>query len=348
MIPTPLVTLNRACGLKQRRPRCRAVRVENRHFLWLAASLVLAASFLSSCDLSWLFGKKSAPSISSYSVTAAQNPGLSSDETAIINGTDIYLTLPYLYAVDGVAVTPTVGLPSGSNISPSGTYVVKDNLALTLSSGGGTYNYTLHLGVDPATIALPPFIQSFVVTQAQNSSVLTTDSDAVIYGNGVYVTLPYSVITEEIPLTPTVQLASGYTITPTGSYPFINGATLEVTNTSTSQLYDYKLYVAADPSTSPPLPPLETFEYLSTNNSLLSSNSVGVIEGQNVYTTLPYSALQNQTPLTPTVTLAGGYTISPSGSYVPTDGQTLVVINTQTSQVLDYTLHVAVATSTIP
>lgn len=322
-----------------------------RRFFLLVLITALSVFLFGSCDLSSLFGKKQSPQyLSSYAVTASQNPGLSQDEPAIMNGTDIYITLPYLYAVDGVAVTPAVGLQAGASVSPGGTYVVHDDMPLAVSANGTTYTYTLHVAVDPNTIALPPFLESFDATAAQNT-VLSQDADAVIYGNGVYITLPYSVITEQLPLTPTITLAPGYTISPTGTYPFINNTTLEVTNTSTAQLYDYHLYVAADPSTSPPLPPLQTYAFTFTaaqNSTMLTTDADGVIDGTDIFVTLPYTSLQNQTPLTPSVQLESGYTISPSGSYVPTDGMTLVVIDTATSGVTDYTLHVAVATSTIP
>lgn len=314
----------------------------------IAAMLApLCCLLATSCDLTSLAG--SDPQyIASYAVTSASNPELPTNETAIISGRGVYLTLPYRFAVAGVAVNPTVKLENGARaITPEGPYVAKDGMALAVTAGGGRYTYTLHVGVDPATIALPPLIASFTVTAARNS-VLSSDAHGVIYADGVYLTLPYSVVTEEIPLTPTVTVAPGYSLSPTGTYPLRDGETLELTNTATSELSEYTLHVAADPATSPPLPPLESFRFLTGDNAGLSADADGVIEGTDIYVTLPYAAIETQIPMTPTVVLQSGYTITPSGSYVPQDGETLLVVNANTSGTTAYTLHVAVATSTIP
>jgi len=309
--------------------------------LWITAGV--------SCDLTSLFGGKQTPAyIASYAVDTAQNPQLGANETAIVNGTDIYLTLPYMFAVEKVAVTPSVAFENGASaMSPSGTYAVSDGMALSVSAGGNSYSYTLHVGVDPSTVAIPSLISSFVVSAAANPS-LSQDETAVLYGNGVYVTLPYSVITEGVPLTPTVTVPSGYVFSPTGSWPFVDGKTVEVTQSATSQLYLYTLHVAADPATSPPLPPLQLYELAAAGNPSLSSNEVGVISGTNIYLTVPYAALSAQTPLAVTTTLQSGWTITPSGSYVVSDGMPLTVVNTTTSTIVTYTLHVAVSTSTVP
>ena len=319
--------------------------------LGLLPLAVLLAATLTSCNLAGLFGgsgNSGAPQLlTGFTVAAKQNPGLAADETAVVDGTNIYLTLPYLYAVQGEAVTPTPKLASGATIKPEGTYVIKDGMALSVTAAGTTYSYTVHLGVDPSTIALPPLLTAYAVKAADNSNI-PNDENAVIYGKSVYLTLPYSIITESLPLTVTASTASGYSLSPTGTYAPTDGMTLEVTNNNTQQLYDYTLHVAADPSTSPPLPPLQTYQFLASNNSALSSDANAVIDGTDIFVTLPYTALQTQTAMTPTVKLLSGYTISPSGSYIPQDGMTLVVLNTKTEQVTDYTVHVAVATSTIP
>ena len=323
-----------------------------RRRIWMRSGLVilavLAALSADSCDLSCVLGGCQSEYIQSYAVDTADNPQLGSDETAQINGTDLYLTLPYMFAVEGVAVTPSVSFENGgSSIEPSGTYAVKDGMPLTVTAKGKSYSYTLHVGVDPSTVATPPLISSFVVTAAANPS-LTQDETAVLYGDGVYVTLPYSVITEGVPLTPTVAVPSGFTFSPSGSWPFADGKQLEVTETANSQLYLYTLHVAADPATSPPLPPLQLFELAASQNTAPSQNEVAVISGTDIYITVPYAALSGQTPLTVTVALESGWTITPSGSYVLSDGMPLTVVNTTTNTIVTYTLHVAVSTSTVP
>jgi len=315
-------------------------------FLLAAAFTTALCLTLFSCDLSAIFGKNS-QYITGFVLKAKDNPGLSSDITAAINGTDINLVLPYLYAVDDAAITPTVSLTSNATVSPSGAYVVKDGMNLLVTQNSTNYTYTVHTGVDPASLTITPPLQSYSADQADNSS-LAQDYHAVIFGNGVYLTLPYSLITSGLAVTPTVGLQSGYTISPSGSYTPVDGMTLNVTNTATSALTQYTLHVAADPATSPALPPLQTFTYTTALNSSLSSDIQAAVSGLDVYITLPYQALQTQQPLTPTVTLESHYTITPSGSYVPIDGMTLALVNSQTLTTTSYTLHVAVSTSTIP
>ncbi len=313
------------------------------------SGLAVVSALLSGCDLASLFGKGGAPSyLQAYAVTAAENPGLPHDETAIIEGTGVYLTLPYLFAVEHVAVTPEVSLSDGATIAPAGTYAVSDGMTLTVTQGGVSYDYELHVGVDPGTVASPPLLLSYVIPAAANP-VLAADSTGVIYGNGVYVTLPFAVISEELPLTPSVTVAAGYAIEPSGTYALVDGMTLEVTQSATSELFDYTLHVAGDPATSPALPPLESYAVTAAENpSVGSSDADAVISGTDIYITLPYSALEAQAPLTPSVALQAGYAITPSGSYVLSDGLTLVVVDAATAGILDYTLHVAVATNTIP
>jgi len=301
---------------------------------------------LFSCDLSAIFGKNS-QYITGFVLKAKDNPGLSSDIAAAINGTDINLVLPYLYAVDGAAITPTVSLSANASVSPSGSYVAKDGMNLVVTKGGTNYTYTVNTGVDPSTLTATPPLQAYSVDQAQNGS-LSRDYHAVIYGNGVYLTLPYSLITSGLAITPTVGLQSGYTISPSGSYTPADLMTLNVTNSATSALTQYTLHVAADPATSPALPPLQTFTYTAALNPTLSSDIQAAVSGLDVYITLPYQTLETQQPLTPTVTLESHYTITPSGSYVPIDGMTLALVNSQTLTTTSYTLHVAVSTSTIP
>ena len=193
----------------------------------------------------------------------------------------------------------------------------------------------------------PPLITSFAC-DTSNNSILSQNESAVLYGTGIYITLPYAVITEQYPLTPTVTLPTGYTIAPTGSYALVNGMQIEVTQTASAELFLYTLHVAADPNTAPPLPPLQLFELQQSQNPSLPADSVGVISGSNIYLALPYSALQAGTSFNVTTNLEPGYTINPSGTYALSDGMSIIVINSTTNAITTYTLHIAVSTGSLP
>jgi len=95
---------------------------------------------------------------------------------------------------------------------------------------------------------------------------------------------------------------------------------------------------------STPTPALiSSFVFQAAKNPPLTSDEVATITAPNVYITVPYSVIQNQTSLSPTVTLQTGYALTnPSGAFVPTDGMTLVITETSNSTISNYTLHVSV------
>ena len=88
---------------------------------------------------------------------------------------------------------------------------------------------------------------------------------------------------------------------------------------------------------------ISSFAFQASKNASLTTDEVATITAPNVYITVPYSVIQNQTSLTPTVTLQTGYALTnPSGAFVPTDGMTLVITQTSNSTISNYTLHVSV------
>ena len=88
---------------------------------------------------------------------------------------------------------------------------------------------------------------------------------------------------------------------------------------------------------------ITSFAFLASKNSALSSDEVATISAPNLYITLPYNVIQNQTSLTPTAMLQSGYSLTnPSGAFVPTDGMTLVITNLSNQNISNYTLHVSV------
>jgi len=93
--------------------------------------------------------------ISSFVLQASQNSALTSDATAVVSGTDIYLTLPYTVVKSSTPLTPTVSfISSDYTITPSTAYAMTNGMTLTLTqlSTGKTYQYTLNVAMDPATV----------------------------------------------------------------------------------------------------------------------------------------------------------------------------------------------------
>lgn len=334
---------------------------------WIPLDVVavaIAAFLVQSCNLAQLFGLKASPPLQEYSVLASNNSSLSQDATGLIKGTGIYLMLPYGPVANGTQLTPTVKLPGGYSISPSGSYWVHDGMTLTVTetSNDTTTSYYLHVSEIPSTTPSPgpaSAIASFNFTAAANAGVLTADADGVVYGTNVYVTLPYVVVSEmqsgAVKLSSTVALQSGYTLTspPAGTrYAYTDGMTLDVTDSTTNQSYNYILHISATPNSqfSGSSSLVQSFAVTHALNPLIiPTDCVGVINGTNIYLTLPLSVVMSGTQLTPSVTLQSGYTISlPSGSsYELTDGMTLVITQTSSGAFTDYTLHVGTSAASM-
>jgi hypothetical protein len=89
---------------------------------------------------------------------------------------------------------------------------------------------------------------------------------------------------------------------------------------------------------------ITSFSFLTSNNPALTQSYIATIVPPNVNIEVPYSVIQNQAALTPTVTMQAGYALtSPSGVFVPsTSGTTLVITNTSTLTITNYTLNVSV------
>jgi hypothetical protein len=91
-----------------------------------------------------------------------------------------------------------------------------------------------------------------------------------------------------------------------------------------------------------------SFAFLTSNNSALTQNYTATIAPPNVSIEVPDSIIQNQTPLTATVTMQSGYTLtSPTGAFYPSNGMSLSILNTSTNVVSTYTLLVSVDPGTL-
>jgi len=278
--------------------------------------------------------------ILSFAYLSSNNPSLTQNYTAALSGNSITVLLPQTVIQSGTSLTPTVSLTSGYSMSPSGAFVPTNGMSIVITntSTGATANFLLLL----SSLSSSP-LQSFAYLTTNNPS-LTQNCAGIVSASSVSVQLPQSVISAGTALTPTVNLMSGYTIAPGGSYVPINGIALTVTCVATGATTSFTLLVTAIP----PSNILTSYAFLTSNNQQsLPQNYVGTISGTTISIEVPYSIIQNQTPLTPTVGLQSGYTINPTGAYYPNNGMTLAVTCTSTGVVSNYTLDVSVDPGTL-
>ena len=146
--------------------------------------LLLSPLFLSlsSCDLSVFFAKNGsgtpgstttgggggsgATYVQSYVITAAANAGsgLTADATAVITGTNIYITLPYSIIQTQTKLIPTITMQSGYTMAGTAAPFVQNDgmiLVVTKTSDASIYNYTLHVAVDPTSLAYLKLANAF-------------------------------------------------------------------------------------------------------------------------------------------------------------------------------------------
>jgi hypothetical protein len=193
-------------------------------------------------------------------------------------------------------------------------------------------------------------LQSFSVTAAANSGVVTTDYVAVISAPNIYLELPENVITDNLLVTPTSVLGDGYSISPTGSCHLTDSEIIVLTNSS-GVVTNYTLHLSIDPNTvsggssSSILLGLSVTKAL--NSTYCTQDYTATISGKNVYISLPYTIVANSLTVTPTITVASGYTCAQTGTFVLADGTVLVVSNSSTGAVSNFTVHVSVDANTI-
>jgi hypothetical protein len=257
---------------------------------------------LSACDLSWLTGKSSGAPATPMGLTVT---GVTSTTASLSwsassgamsyqlfrNGTKVYNNSATSYTDSGLAPSTSYQYTVQAS-NASGSSAQSPSVTATASAGGG--------GSGGSSL-----ITSYGFLASNNPS-LTQDATATITAPDVYVILPYSVIQAQTPLTPTVTLASGYSISPSGSYVPTDGMTLVLTNTSDQSIHNYKLHVSVDPNSIAFLQLGSPFYYDSSGNkqTLKSSQyTLSLATLTNTYTlllntdnfTLPYvvNAVQN-------------------------------------------------------
>jgi len=188
-------------------------------YLFILGFIVISIC-ITSCDFAGIFKKSSSSNsttttttttsgsnyILSYKVTAANNSSyLTTDYTAVITGTNIYITLPYSIVENSYKLTPTVSLESGYTITPSGSYVLSDGLSITLvhSGDGSTYTYTLHVSVDASTVSFLHLANPFYYDSSGTKTSITSSE----------YTLTYSTSTKKFTITLNTDTYGNYGVT---------------------------------------------------------------------------------------------------------------------------------------
>ena len=268
--------------------------------------IVAAGLFLTSCEsgsgssgnsmlsglLALITPNGGGHSITAYSFTSAQNPGLSADVSGTISGTSIAVTVPYgtmvtslkaTFATTGASVTvgsaaQTSGVTANDFTNPV-TYTVT-------AADGSTQDYTVTVTI---AVNTAKEITAFGFTSA-NNSVLSTDVTGAISGTNISVTVPYGT---------TSVTALVATFTTTGTSVKI-GTTVQTSGTTVNDFLSAKTYTvtAADGSTqsytvtvtvaSASAKAITAFSFTSAKNSVLSADVTGTISGTNIAVTVPY------------------------------------------------------------
>jgi hypothetical protein len=275
----------------------------------------------------------SAKQITSFSLRAADNPGLSADVAGVVTGTSIAIGVPFGTAV--TALVPTV-VHTGASVGPA-SGVAQDfthPVPYTVTAvDGSTQTYSVTVGVGASS--------SKEITRF---AILGTDG--TLNGTNIAVTVPNG--TDVTGLAPTIT-HTGVSVSPASGVPhdFTSPATYTVTAADGSTKA-YTVTVAVSPSSSKDI---TRFTILGTDGTLNGTNiAVTVPNGTNITSLTPiisYSGVSVSpasgvphdftNPATYTVTAADGstksYTVAVSSTAIPAFNLSTATINSAPSDV---------------
>jgi len=179
--------------------------------------------------------------ITTFSILAEDNPGLSSDVHATIDGVNIHCTLPAGTSV--TALKPTI-VHTGNSVSPSsGTttnFSNKVNFTIT-AEDQSTTTYEVTVNVTPPVLSSNKTITSFSFLKADNPS-LSENVLGIISGQNILCTIPSGVSVTA--LKPTI-LHTGISISPASgsAHDFTSNVSYSVTAEDGSR-QDYNVSVS--------------------------------------------------------------------------------------------------------
>ncbi len=308
------------------------------------AALVLIASFMTGCSQAkslpnWWFAFLSDPvTITEFSFLSADNPGLSSDVTGIISGSNISLTVPFgteistliaTFISAGESITvlddPQISGETENDYTGPVTYTVT-------AAKGGTAEYLVTVIVAPDTAKE---ITAFGFPSAS--------ATGIIDGTNISVTVPYDTDVTALVATFNTTGAS-ITVGPAAqtsgetANDFTNPVTYRVT-AADSSYQDYTVTVTIALNTAKNI----------TAFSIPSAPATGIIDGLNISVTVPYGT--DVTALVATFSTTGasvkvGETTQVSAG-TPNDFTEPVTyrVTAANSSHQDYTVTVAIALS---
>ncbi len=232
-----------------------------------------------------------AKEIMTYAFLAADNPGLTADVDATINGTAIAVTVPFgtklnplvaTFETTGksvaVGATPQVSGVTPNNFSNPVSYVV------TAADGSTkTYTVTVTVAMDAAKA-----ITSFQFLTVHNAG-LTANITATITGTTITATVPFGTNVTKLLATFATTGAS----VAVGGVAQVSGATSNnftspvsyVVTAADGTMQTYAVTVAIAPS---PSKDITTFAFLSADNADLPADVLATINGTTIAATVPF------------------------------------------------------------
>ena len=279
-----------------------------------------------------------AKDITSFVLSAANNPELPADITGTVDTNTVDLTVPYGTSIS--ALVPTITI-TGSSVNPASAVAqaftdgVGKIYAVT-AADNSTKEYTVTV-----TVARNPAkdITSFVFRAANNPG-LSSDVTGTVGANTVDLTVPYG--TDLYALVPTIGI-TGSSVNPGSgvAQAFTDGIGTSYTVTAannTSKGYTVTVHVALNPAKD-----IDSFVFRTANNPALTSDVTGTIGTNTVDLTVPYGT--NLSALVPTITITGDSVNPASGaaqSFTDGVGKTYTVTAANsTTKGYTVTVHVA-------
>ncbi len=180
-------------------------------------------------------------------------------------------------------------------------------------------------------------IISFSFLTSDNAN-LSQDYVGVVLDNTILVTVPFN--TDVSTLSPTILVSENATISPETNIEIDYSGEVVYTVTSESgieQQYTVTVIIAPNDENN-----LLSFSFLSSNNTNLSQNYIGVIEDNTVTTTMPFGT--DVSNLIPTTVVSNNATVSPAnGTEIDFSNDVVFTITSESGIEQPYTVTVIIA-----
>ena len=196
----------------------------------IVAATSIASLAILGCDFSALAGGKTSEPvklqgnrIESFRFPIERNARLSYSIRGYVDqkAQIVRVRIPDTLAAIDAPLVAAIGLSPGANVSPDpgAARSYRGDVAYTVTSEGGTTRrYVVQTSTSTGVVTADLLAFRFL---AADNSLLSADAVGTIGGLSVQVKLPYGVINRSrIDLTPTITVAAGATVTPTGRKNF--------------------------------------------------------------------------------------------------------------------------------